>query len=138
MKALSLKQPWAEIVVAGHKDVENRSWQSSYRGPLVIHASIKPDAPAMRWAMQNGYVKAADCDYGAAIGVVDLHHIFAPDDPKCCSDWAQPGYFHWLVGNARRFPEPIPMRGCLGLFGVPEPLEAVIQMAIEQAVEDCP
>lgn len=39
MKALSLTQPWATLVTNGHKRIETRSWASSYRGPLAIHAS---------------------------------------------------------------------------------------------------
>jgi hypothetical protein len=38
MKALSLTQPWASLVVAGAKKLETRSWPTYYRGPLLIHA----------------------------------------------------------------------------------------------------
>ena len=39
MKALSLTQPWATLVASGRKQVETRSWTTSYRGPLLIHAA---------------------------------------------------------------------------------------------------
>lgn len=39
MKALSIRQPWAWLIVNGHKDIENRSWATKYRGPVLIHAS---------------------------------------------------------------------------------------------------
>lgn len=39
MKALSIRQPWAWLIVNGWKDVENRTWWCGYRGPLLIHAS---------------------------------------------------------------------------------------------------
>ena len=39
MKVLSIKQPWASAIVYGLKDVENRNWQTSYRGPILIHSS---------------------------------------------------------------------------------------------------
>jgi hypothetical protein len=39
MKALSLRQPWASAVALDSKRIETRSWQTSYRGPLAIHAS---------------------------------------------------------------------------------------------------
>jgi ASCH domain len=39
MRTLSLRQPWAWLVVNGYKDIENRSWRTNHRGPLVIHAS---------------------------------------------------------------------------------------------------
>ena len=41
MKALSVRQPWAELIVAGLKDVENRTWRTDYRGPVLIHAGMK-------------------------------------------------------------------------------------------------
>jgi hypothetical protein len=39
MKALSIRQPWAWLIVNGHKDIENRTWPSYRRGPILIHAS---------------------------------------------------------------------------------------------------
>jgi len=39
MKALSIRQPWAWLIVNGWKDVENRKWATKFRGPVFIHAS---------------------------------------------------------------------------------------------------
>jgi len=39
MKAISIRQPWAWLIVHGGKDIENRSWETAYRGPLLIHAA---------------------------------------------------------------------------------------------------
>lgn len=39
MKYLTVRQPWAWLLVNGHKDIENRSWPTKYRGPLLIHAA---------------------------------------------------------------------------------------------------
>ena len=41
MKTLSVRQPEAWLIVQGIKDVENRTWTTKYRGPLLIHASAK-------------------------------------------------------------------------------------------------
>ncbi len=41
MKALSIRQPWAWLIVNGYKDIENRSWNTKFRGPVLIHASSK-------------------------------------------------------------------------------------------------
>jgi hypothetical protein len=38
VKALCVRQPWADLIVAGVKDVENRTWSTRHRGPLVIVA----------------------------------------------------------------------------------------------------
>lgn len=39
MKALSIRQPWAWLIANGHKDIENRSWPTGYRGQFLIHAA---------------------------------------------------------------------------------------------------
>ena len=41
MKALSIRQPWAWLIVNGYKDIENRSWNTKFRGPVLIHASSR-------------------------------------------------------------------------------------------------
>ncbi|MEC5321592.1 ASCH domain-containing protein, partial [Brenneria populi subsp. brevivirga] len=41
MKALSIRQPWAWLIVNGYKGTENRSWKTHYRGPVLIHASSR-------------------------------------------------------------------------------------------------
>jgi hypothetical protein len=43
MKALTLIQPWATLVALGEKQIETRSWDTKYRGPLAIHAGKKID-----------------------------------------------------------------------------------------------
>jgi hypothetical protein len=42
MKAITIKQPWASLIVHGIKDIENRSWKTNYRGKILIHAAAKP------------------------------------------------------------------------------------------------
>ena len=42
MKTLSVKQPWAYLICAGIKDVENRTWKTKFKGRVLIHASGKP------------------------------------------------------------------------------------------------
>ncbi len=42
MKAISIKQPWASLIIEGVKDIENRTWKTSYRGTVLIHSSSKP------------------------------------------------------------------------------------------------
>ena len=42
MKALTIWQPWASLLVSGRKKYETRSWATSYRGPIAIHAAKRP------------------------------------------------------------------------------------------------
>jgi hypothetical protein len=43
MKAITIKQPWAQLICEGVKDIENRTWKTSYRGRVLIHTSAKPN-----------------------------------------------------------------------------------------------
>ncbi len=47
MKALSLKQPWAELILQGRKSIELRKWKTNFRGEFFIHSSKTPDKEAM-------------------------------------------------------------------------------------------
>lgn len=53
MKALSIKQPWAWLIVNGIKPIENRDWHCNYRGPLLIHAGKNVDRDGMAWLTLN-------------------------------------------------------------------------------------
>jgi len=53
MKALSIRQPWASMIICGYKPVENRTWRHSHRGPLLIHSSQKYDREGERWILAN-------------------------------------------------------------------------------------
>lgn len=48
MKALSLKQPFAELVVSGKKTIEIRKWNTNFRGEFLIHSSKIPDENNMK------------------------------------------------------------------------------------------
>src|SRR3989338_5348964 len=48
MKTLSIKQPYAELILQGKKTIELRKWNTNFRGEFLIHASKHPDLEAMK------------------------------------------------------------------------------------------
>jgi len=48
MKALSIKQPWAELILQGKKRIEIRKWNTHFRGEFLIHSSKNSDEKAMK------------------------------------------------------------------------------------------
>jgi hypothetical protein len=75
-RAISLRQPWASLIVYGLKTVEIRTWQTDYRGPLLIHASKTVDEDAMlRFKIQ-------DPPKGCLIGTVELIDVEPITKPK--------------------------------------------------------
>ncbi|MHB0857119.1 MAG: ASCH domain-containing protein [Anaerolineae bacterium] len=120
MKCLSVRQPWAQLIVIGEKDVENRTWRTNYRGPLLIRASLRMDE------FDAGYlaseVRACGYDWpdtlpvGGIIGVATLADCVTEHE----SDWFD-GPVGWVLAEARAVPFH-PLRGRLGLYDVDDDL----------------
>lgn len=78
MKALSIRQPWAWLIIHGGKNVENRTWHTKHRGRFAIHASqglTRLEYHAARdFALERGVeVPAfADLQRGGIVGTVFL------------------------------------------------------------------
>ena len=115
MKALSIRQPWPWLIIAGHKDIENRSWRTNYRGPLLVHAARACDASSFGQIEKRHDVRilAHDLQRGGIIGLVDLIDVVTQHRSR----WFTGEGFGWVLANPRpvRFVE---MPGRLGLFEV--------------------
>lgn len=135
MKTLSVRQPWANLICLGIKDIENRSRRTNYRGEILIHAPAKFDklgiyglateAQAIylsRWYELNKK-KGYDVDrlysmkgrkiHSAIIGNIEI--IDCINDSK--SIWAEPGQWYWILSNPVLFDKPIlDVKGKLGLW----------------------
>jgi len=121
VKVLTVRQPWAWAIIFAGKDVENRSWTSTYRGPVAIHAGRRFDEPGAGQVLATTGFDVPDhvrTDTGLIIGVVDL--IDVVDDSV--SQWAQPGLKHLVFANPRPI-HPLPWSGSLGLRDLPEDVE---------------
>ena len=120
MKCLSCKQPWADLIVGGVKDVENRSWSTRYRGPLLIHAGLTVNVAGIEWLRRwrDIEIDRSALPLGAILGAVDL-----VDCRKTrASRWHHHGAVGWYFENPRRLQTPIPYKGQLGVFNVPDHL----------------
>ena len=127
MKALSVRQPWAWLIVNGHKTVENRSWRTNHRGDLLIHVSQTIEREAIKDLQRANpdVLTKADLDEmritGVVLGVVDVVDCtLTPTDDDDVS-WHEPGQWAWVLRNPRLLVEPIPAKGKLKLFDVPIP-----------------
>ena len=128
MKALSIQQPWAYCITNGTKRVENRTWFSRFRGDLLIHAGkqyqteleryIHADSPEVDVAGMLGAPR------GAIVGICRMIDCIRPgDDARLPIEqriWADPEQFKFLLTDIRAFAQPIPYKGSLGFFDVPE------------------
>ena len=115
LPALSVRQPWAWLIVSGLKDVENRPRRTHYRGPLLIHAGLSLDSYTeenVAWLNSKFGVRIpVKLDTGGIVGIVDV--VDCVDSHK--SRWFNKGNFGWVLANPRRLIF-WPCKGALGLF----------------------
>jgi len=114
MKALSVKQPWANMIAWRQKTIETRTWSTEYRGDLLIVSSRKPDiAPA-----------------GCAVALVELVECrpMTKADEFEAEYKLYDGAWAWMLQNIRRI-RPIPIRGSLGIYDVDLRTEELVYAA---------
>jgi hypothetical protein len=116
-RILTVRQPWATLVIRYGKDVENRTWMTDYRGRLWIHAGLRDDDVEHYLAVsdtvaQHPSLRAQiEADKGHVIGHVDL--IDCVNDST--SAWAERGAYHWILANPIALAKPVRRRGQQGL-----------------------
>ena len=122
-KVLTVKQPWASLIVHGIKDIENRSWRTNFRGRVLIHSSAKGDIAKFGCLQPNQRLKVLntpmsrvgfnDLPFGSIIGSVEIVDC-VQNHP---SIWADKGVYHWILANPVLFEKPIEnVKGKLGLW----------------------
>jgi hypothetical protein len=125
--ALSVKQPWAALLVHGLKTVEVRGWSTARRGRVLIHAGRLSDRRAEAWARVPEPLRAAARLVGGIVGSAELTgcvgyatpEVFAADRDRHLND---PAWFRGrrLYGFLFADGTPLPFRPCTGaLFFFP-------------------
>ncbi len=131
-------QPWASLIIDGRKTIETRSWATKHNGPLAIHASAKIDKYAAHQfypkecglplsLLKPGILKAV-FPTSAILGTVMLVDcVQFPDrraPPDAYGDFT-PGRYGWLLEDVKKFDQPIPAKGHLGLWNWEPPVGAI-------------
>lgn len=114
LKALSIKQPWAWLIVNGHKDIENRNGLKNFRGTFLIHTGMRghniditptmtrPEKKALTILLRS---KDTEINYGGIIGHAEIYDCVTKSDSP------------WFVGKnglMLRNPKPLPFTPCKG------------------------
>lgn len=145
MKALSLTQPWAWLVVRPDiigpvvrplltdleiKGIENRRWNTKFRGGFLIHAakSVRRDDydDAVLFAAREGGLDLANripafdaLERGGIVGAANLYTVIHPLRPLEMPHrlkWHMPEQFGFVLGDVRPLPF-LPCKGALGFWG---------------------
>lgn len=130
-KALTVHQPWAELIARGVKAVENRTWATHHRGPLLVHAGLSRSTHAELADDPRAFEReygvplppASALAFGALVGVAELVACVPPDqrtaDPLIARALLTPfagGPVCWVLADARAFAPPVPCKGGQGLW----------------------
>lgn len=168
MKCISILQPWASLVVTkdpktgkAYKQIETRSWNTKYRGPLLIHAG-KKDVPIWMKELVNKWIfpnnPQLKLHTGAIIGMVNLVETFPfravwpsinkrmglmmneryvefTEQEVAFGDYSSIGRYGWLLSDPILFQTPIPCKGNLSIWNLPEELEDTVIRELSNATD---
>ena len=121
MKVLTIKEPWASLIINGYKKYEFRSWKTNYRGKILIHAGMTLDYK------KSLLFKNYNLDYhkGEIIGEADIVDCILVDQEfdrklhKINKDVYGDNHvdlYAWKLDNIKMYDKPIPIKGKLGLW----------------------
>jgi hypothetical protein len=121
--ALTLRRPWASLLLVpeplGGKTIENRTWATDYRGPILIYSGTRIDQAGIDAARRAGLDAdwhTAQRGWLGAAALVDVHRA-----RNCCQPWGQPqgrrdvAIYHWVFAHPHRLGERTWGRGFSGL-----------------------
>lgn len=123
MKVLTIKQPWATLIMQGDKRFEFRSWQTKYRGDLLIHAGKGIDKEAMKRLVKYlpdeiplgkilGKVTLVDCIRMCP----EFKEMLLKENSDIYTKSSFSENYGWKVENVQVFDEPIEANGHLSLW----------------------
>lgn len=122
MKVLTIKEPWASLIIEGYKEYEFRSWKTNYRGKILIHAGLNIE--------KNNLIKFKDYDINIQKGKI-IGEAMLTDCIKVTEDfqkellkkdkivYGQSDHaidYAWKLENVIKYEEPISVKGKLGLW----------------------
>jgi activating signal cointegrator 1 len=158
MRAISLWQPWASLIALGAKTIETRSWRTNYRGEIAIAATLSVPKlwrasaeqlvrrreltpyldPRGFWPVGSVYLE--ELPKGAIVARAELvdcvrtdtwegqDHINGRPLERLVGNFAR-GRWAWILEDIKGLAEPIPVRGGLGIWIVPEETAALVRSA---------
>lgn len=145
MRALTVRQPYADAIAHGAKPVENRTkpLPPKYAGVAVLlHAAKEPHGSSIT-AVDLAQITGANItDWrdtrSAILSVVTFKGCHRADDSVhwCCRPWGQvttrdqPEVWHWEIDQVTLLDEPVPATGALSFWNVPDDVLAAVQRQI--------
>jgi len=153
MNAISLTQPWAQLVVLGAKRAETRSWPTTYRGEVAIHASKGFPGYAETLCKQLAFKRALDeyhfvaltLPLGAIVGTIEITGCYRTEEAGAMGIYDHspedqfgdfsPGRYFWTLTNPRMFATPKPCKGALKIWTVPSTYRIIDGKMVQDPID---
>ena len=129
MKALTIKEPWASLIIEGYKKYEFRSWKTKYRGKILVHAGLSVEKDMLKRFKDY----KIDVKPGYILGEVTINDCILVDekfnkelreiDPIVYGRSNHVENYAWKIENVIKYDEPIPCKGKLGLWNYEKNIE---------------
>ena len=126
MKVLTIREPWASLIISGYKEYEFRSWKTNYRGKILIHAGLSLEKKYADKFRKYGLKYAK----GEIIGEADLVDCILVDkqfndklikiNPLVYGQTNHDMSYAWKLANVIKYDKPIKCKGKLGLWNYKE------------------
>lgn len=137
MKALTIKEPWATLIIDGYKKYEFRSWKTNYRGKILIHAGMSEEKDMFKKFKDYNL----NCSKGMIIGEAlltdcilvtkELEDELLKIDKTVYGRESHEMTYAWKLENVIKYDKPIPIKGKLGLWNYEE--ENMYEMRLHNA-----
>lgn len=144
-KCITVKQPWASLIVHGIKDIENRTWKTNFRGRVLIHAGVSKSldnipldgvfSEQQLWNLKSWFREIDLCEreypHGLIIGSVEIVDCVINHPSFWAEHWAHKKWFNeqtksyvgferqvynWVLANPILFDKLIPAKGKLSFW----------------------
>jgi hypothetical protein len=125
LPCLSIRQPWAWLILHGGKDIENRCWPTKRRGRVLVHAAkgMTLDEWGSAWTFSHGSgANPKAHEAGLTFKTIERGGIVGSVEIVDCVEDSDSRWFMGRYGFVLRDPQPLPFvpwKGALGFFGVP-------------------
>lgn len=122
MKVLTIREPWATLIIEGYKKYEFRSWKTNYRGKILIHAGLSLEKNnSKKFENYNlEYSKGEIIGEAELVDCILVDEIFNEEllkiNPVVYGQSNHSMVYAWKLENIKKYETKIPVKGKLGLW----------------------
>lgn len=124
MRALTIRQPWATLIMTGLKRIETRTARTKRRGRVFLHAGATMGKAEREAAIREG-LDPDQLPRGVILGTMEIvdavpaEDLDVSDAERSRGDY-RPGRWGWKLADVRALSKPVPATGALSFWKVPE------------------